>query len=49
VVEQAAAGMEEISATSEEQLALIETVAQSAGQLKDIAQELLVQVTKFKV
>lgn len=49
VVEQASAGMEEISASSEEQLASIETIAQSSSKLENVAQELLTQVSKFKV
>jgi len=49
VVEQASASMQEISAASEEQLASIETIDQSSGQLENMAQELLNQVTKFKV
>jgi len=49
VVQQASASMQEISAASEEQLASIETIAQSSGQLENMAQELLTQVTKFKV
>jgi methyl-accepting chemotaxis protein len=49
VVEQTSAGMQEISATSEEQLASMETIAQSSGQLKDVANELLDQVTKFRI
>jgi len=49
VVEQASASMQEISAASEEQLASIETIDQSSGQLENMAQELFTQVTKFKV
>jgi len=49
VVEQAAASMQEISAASEEQLASIETISQSSGQLENLAQELLTQVKKFEV
>ncbi|MEA4902157.1 methyl-accepting chemotaxis protein [Desulfitobacterium sp.] len=49
VIEQTSAGMQEISASSEEQLASIETIAQSSSQLKNVAQELLTQVSKFKV
>ena len=49
MVEEASASMEEISAASEEQLASIETVAQSSGQLENMAQELLTQVKKFKL
>jgi len=49
VVEQASACMQEISAASEEQLASIETIDQSSGQLENMAQELLNEVTKFKV
>lgn len=49
VVEQASAGMQEISASSEEQLASIETIAQSSGKMENIAQDLLTQVTKFKL
>ena len=49
VAEQTSAGMQEISATSEEQLASMETIAQSSGQLKDVANELLDQVTKFRI
>ncbi|MHB8074059.1 methyl-accepting chemotaxis protein [Desulfosporosinus fructosivorans] len=49
VVEQASAGMEEISASSEEQLASIEIIAQSSSKLEDVAQELLTQVSKFKI
>lgn len=49
VVEETAASMEEISATSEEQLASLETIANSSSQLEKMAQELLNQVTKFKL
>lgn len=49
VVEQASASMQEISASSEEQLASMEIVSQSSDQLKNVAQELITQVTKFKV
>jgi len=49
MVEKTSAGMQEISASSEEQLASIETIAQSSVQLESVAQELLTQVTKFKV
>mgnify|MGYP000935939111 CR=1 FL=1 len=49
VVEQTSAGMQEISAASEEQLASFETIDKSSGQLENIAQDLLTQVTKFKV
>jgi len=49
VVEQASASMQEISASSEEQLASMESIAQSSGQLEKVAQELLTQVTKFKL
>lgn len=48
-VEQSAAGMQEISAASEQQLASIDTIAQSSSQLGNMAQELLTQVTKFKL
>jgi len=41
--------MEEISASSEEQLASIETISQSSKQLETLAQELLTQVGKFKM
>jgi len=49
VVEEASASMEEISAASEEQLASMETIAQASNQLEEMAQELLNEVTKFKV
>ena len=49
VVEQASAGMQEISAASEEQLATMETIAQSSGQLEGMARDLLKQVSKFHV
>lgn len=49
VTEEAAASMEEISASSEEQLASMETIEQSSIQLKELAEELLNQVQKFKL
>lgn len=49
VVELTSAGAQEISASSEEQLASIETVAQSSSKLAGVAQELISQVSKFKV
>jgi len=49
VVEEASASMQEISASSEDQLASIETIAKSSSHLGKMAQELLDQVSKFKV
>jgi len=49
VVEEASASMEEISASSEEQLASMETIADSSGQLEKVAEELLDNVSKFKI
>ncbi len=49
VVEKTAAGMQEISAASEQQLTSIDSIAQSSGQLGNMAQELLQQVTAFKI
>jgi len=48
-VEQTAAGMQEISAASEQQLASIDTITQSSAHLGNMAQELLEQVTMFKL
>ena len=49
VVEEASAGMEEISASSEEQLAAMETISNSSEELKNMANDLLTQVSKFKI
>ena len=49
VVEEASAGMEEISASSEEQLAAMETIANSSEELKNMANDLLTQVSKFRI
>lgn len=49
VVEEAAAGMEEVSASSEEQLASIETIANSSEEVKNMANNLLTQVSSFKI
>lgn len=49
VVQEAAASMEEMSASSEEQLASTETIAQSSVELENMAQELLNEVSKFKI
>ncbi|WP_425805219.1 methyl-accepting chemotaxis protein [Desulfitobacterium sp. Sab5] len=49
VIQETSAGMEEISASSEEQLASMETIAQNVDSLSNIAQELIHEVSKFKL
>lgn len=48
VSQQSAASMEEISASSEEQLASVEMTAQAAGELFRMAEELKLEICKFK-
>jgi methyl-accepting chemotaxis protein len=47
--QESSASMEEISATGEEQLALIEIIAQSSKKLFDLAERLNNEINVFKI
>ena len=49
IAEEAAAGTQQISASSQEQLASIEMIAKDAGELSGMAVDLNNEISKFKI